>query len=188
MLENTDCTSFEKKLALISDIVEKLNEKGIIFGKTVLMKLLFLSKAVKEIPLDYKFTLYTYGPFDSEVMQDLNFLNQEDILDVKYIHDQYGYSIKPDEKIDLYREKADSFLSKYSQETDDLVEEFGEFSAKDLELKSTIILIEREYKEVSELKRNDLVKIVKDIKPYFNDDRIEREVDWLVNGKYIAAS
>ena len=37
------------------------------------MKCLFFLKVLKNVPLPYSFRLYTYGPFDSDVLDDLRY-------------------------------------------------------------------------------------------------------------------
>ena len=40
-------------------------------GRTALMKICYLLQTLGDVPLGYHFTLYSYGPFDSDVLADL---------------------------------------------------------------------------------------------------------------------
>ena len=42
-------------------------------GRTALMKFVYFLKELKGVPFDYRFTLHTYGPFDSRVLDDLSY-------------------------------------------------------------------------------------------------------------------
>ena len=70
------------------------------------MKLLFLLTTIKDVPLGYRFRMYNYGPFDSEVLSDIDYAARLDALSVdmeRYVNG-YEYYIRPgpaaDEVID----------------------------------------------------------------------------------------
>src|SRR6266852_325989 len=58
------------RIALIAHLVARAPTR---LGRTALMKCLFFLKAVEHVPLPYSFGLYTYGPFDSDVLDDLQY-------------------------------------------------------------------------------------------------------------------
>src|SRR5919106_2296865 len=61
----------KNEIAAITELIEKAEQSGVTLGRTQLMKLLFLLKAVKRVPLNYNFRLYAYGPYDSQVLEDV---------------------------------------------------------------------------------------------------------------------
>ena len=58
------------RLALISTLAERTTGKPL--GRTALIKLCFFLQTMRSVPLGYHFTLYSYGPFDPDVLADLN--------------------------------------------------------------------------------------------------------------------
>src|SRR5262249_12172233 len=56
-----------RRLATIVALVERSSGKSL--GRTAVMKLLYFLSALRGVQLGYRFTLYSYGPFDSEVLQ-----------------------------------------------------------------------------------------------------------------------
>jgi uncharacterized protein YwgA len=56
------------RLGILSELVARSNNK---LGRTALMKLAFLLQTVRGVPLGYHFRLYTYGPYDGDVLDDL---------------------------------------------------------------------------------------------------------------------
>ena len=46
-------------------------------GKTAVMKAVFMLQQVKGIKLGYDFSIYTYGPYASDVMADIDDLVEE---------------------------------------------------------------------------------------------------------------
>src|SRR6266699_321011 len=58
------------KIAIITELVKQA-PGGL--GRTGLMKCLFFLKILRNVPLSYNFRLYTYGPFDPDVLGDLQY-------------------------------------------------------------------------------------------------------------------
>jgi len=56
------------RLGILAELVARSNNK---LGRTALMKLAFLLQTVRGVPLGYNFRLYTYGPYDGDVLDDL---------------------------------------------------------------------------------------------------------------------
>ena len=71
------------RLGLICSLVEKSKGKA---GRTALMKFAYLLKALKCVPLDYRFTLYTYGPFDSDLLDDLSYAEALEAVQSSLVH------------------------------------------------------------------------------------------------------
>src|ERR1017187_3237312 len=113
------------RLALITYLCTHA-EKGSL-GRTAVMKLFYFLQVLKGVPLGYRFTLYSYGPFDSDVLADLG--SAEALGAVKSELERYSggywYKIRPDDHADWIRERATSFLAKYQTDVNWVVEKFG---------------------------------------------------------------
>ena len=55
------------------DIIFELVSQKADLGKTAIMKFMFMLQQVYKVPLGYDFKIYTYGPYSSEVMDDMDF-------------------------------------------------------------------------------------------------------------------
>ena len=148
------------------------------FGRTALMKLCYFMQTLKGIPLGYDFTLYSYGPFDSEVLSDLHTAESLSILQssVSHFSGGYSYQIEASDNASQAIQHGKEFIAQYRARIDWIVSKFASRSASELELLSTIVFVDRQDKIVS---KSDLVKLVKAIKPQFSDAEIIRKVDWL---------
>ena len=49
-------------------------------GRTALMKILFFLQESRGVPLNYQFSLYSYGPFDSDVLSDISSAERLNVL------------------------------------------------------------------------------------------------------------
>ena len=58
------------RLSLPAVLARRLEGRSPQFGKTVLMKFAYLLQEIYGIPLGYRFSLYTYGPYSKEVLAD----------------------------------------------------------------------------------------------------------------------
>lgn len=162
------------RLGLVVAVAER-SRKGSI-GRTGLMKLAYFLQVVRNVPLGYHFTLYSYGPFDSDVLYDLDVASTLQAVTVEtkeYSNGYYGYEVKPGPMAEKVKSEADDFLAKYEADISWVIETFGDLSTAQLELASTLVYIDREavdHKRESTIK--DLARRVKEIKPHFSDQTI----------------
>ena len=163
------------------DVMHELAARSPGLGKTAMMKYLFLLQQVYDVPLDYNFEIYTYGPYSSEVMVDLDLAKCLNVIsiDAESYSGYVGYSINVK---DCPEDKSLSDSTKY--QVDELLKSFGRKSAKELELSTTIVYLYRNYKMNSwDCSREVIINDVHEIKPHFPIDTIIAEYDNLdMNG------
>lgn len=180
------------RYGLIAELAHRLHGKSHQFGKTILQKMVFLLQEVYGVKCGYQFDIYTYGPFTSQVLQDLDLVESLGGVKVYPVISGYGgYLIVPGEKNDSLREKSEDFLqdTKVSDAIDNLINDFGNFNAKELELVSTIIYVERDTKSKSIgqlLTRDKAAQIVKGVKPRFSQEEINEAISQLERKKIIS--
>ncbi len=110
------------------------------------MKFCYFLQTLRGVPLEYNFTLYSYGPFDSEVLSDLNSAEAMGAVESQLVFHfgGYGYEIKEGKVGRASRELSSGFLSKYEDSIEWVLKEFGQLGAAHLELLSTIVYVDRE--------------------------------------------
>jgi hypothetical protein len=146
-------------------------------GRTALMKYMYFLQTIRGVPLGYNFSMYSYGPFDSDVLSDLSTaeaLNFVSSTQVSFTGG-YGYRIQPAAGAEKIKQEANDFLSQHKPDIDWLLSEFGSFNSGDLELASTIIYVDRELNETqgkSEVPH--LIDMVHEIKPHFSRETVEK--------------
>src|SRR5713226_8389467 len=84
-----------ERIGLIAALVEKA--PGQTLGRTAVMKLAYFLQVLKKVPLGYDFRLHTFGPFDSDVLDDLAYAEVFGAVKDKVITQSQGYryEIKP---------------------------------------------------------------------------------------------
>ena len=87
------------RIGVLTDLVARSRTK---LGRTALMKLAFLLQTVEGLPLGYNFRLYTYGPFDEDVLNDLGQAECMQAVVSTMVPfsggEGYGYSSPPDHR------------------------------------------------------------------------------------------
>jgi uncharacterized protein len=163
----------EQRMALISVLAEH-SPKGSI-GRTGVMKLLYFLQVLRNVPLDYRFTLYSYGPFDSEVLSDLANSEALEVVSTTIIQFSggYGYEIKPGRNARMLQDREAIFLNEHQQDIDWVIGEFGGLNSGQLELVSTIVYVDQEASEhEQELSLGAIAELVHEIKPHFSKEKI----------------
>jgi uncharacterized protein len=158
-------------------------------GRTALMKFCYFLQTVKGVPLGYDFTLYSYGPFDSDVLSDLNFAETIGAVEsqVVFYSGGYGYEIKAGRLREALEKSNHDFLSRYKDSIDWVLAEFGELGSADLELLGTIIFVDREAGHKHEtVPLSELVQRVRDVKPRFQNSYIKQKAQWLMNKELLS--
>jgi len=150
-----------------------ISEGGRPVGRTAVMKFSYLLQTLRKVPLGYRFSLYTYGPFDQEVLSDLTQAENRKLVKsslVAYPNGGYGY------EIEARAQRAKGTTERYQDDIRWVWNRFGTYTAGELEMASTIIFVDRSMKQRNEaIQIAELVRKVRGIKPHIGQERIERE-------------
>jgi hypothetical protein len=160
-------------LAVIAVMAERAPFKNL--GRTAIMKCIYFLQVLRGVPLRYSFSLYSYGPFDADVLADLAYAETLGIVTTQVVAypNAYGYEIKPGPSIESAKKAASEFLNHHSEDLDWVMQRFGRRSAADLELDSTIVFIDRELaRDAKQSTNSELALRVRKVKPQFTNERI----------------
>jgi uncharacterized protein len=175
------------RLGLLSELVGQAPCK---LGRTGVMKLAFLLQTVKGLPLGYDFRLYTYGPFDSDVLNDLGLAESFGAVKSQLITfpTGYGYEFTPGPARETIKARVAQELAKYQDEIRWALEEFGRKSATELELLTTIVYADREAVRLHQkISSEELGRRVKEVKPHFSAEYVSQNVHELATKALLQA-
>jgi uncharacterized protein YwgA len=161
-----------RRLALIARLVE--TSPGGALGRTALVKLVYLLQEVRGVPLGYRFRLYTYGPYDTNVLDDLDYAQSLGVVQVKTVSFSSGYAfdIRPGDAAEGVKERAKGFLAEHEAAVRWVIQEFGTRSASELELLATIVYTDRDLSaRKARVSLEDLCRKVRDVKPRFTQEQ-----------------
>ena len=163
---------------LPSVLARELGERSPQFGKTVFMKQAYLLQEVYKVPLGYRFTLYAYGPYSPEVLADLDRAKFRGLIDIDYVEDDGGFRIKLG-PVAVETGEVNEVVTRYQCEIGKLVETFGSFPAKDLELRSSITYVWNMMQASDKGDDSDVATLIHELKPHFSEPDIQKVIDEL---------
>jgi hypothetical protein len=177
------------RLGLIPALAERAAAGHI--GRTALMKYLYFLQTLRGVPLGYSFSLYSYGPFDSDVLADLASAEALDIVKVTPVDfaGGYGYRIRSGERAPSAKTNAAQFLAQHQGDIDWLFSNFGGFNSSQLELASTIVYVDNELTEQGQQQSVDYVSSrVHEIKPHFTVTQIRKVAEDMLKKRVLTST
>jgi uncharacterized protein YwgA len=169
------------RYALIAELAKRLEPVSRQFGKTALQKLVYFLQTIYGVDCGYAYEFYSYGPFASQLLNDLDLVAHFGGVSVQPVTSMMGgYAIHPGKEADSLRQRDAAFLDKAKTALDSLVETYGNMTAKDLELRATIVYIERDMQRKNKpADKGEICRLVGEIKPRFTSQEIGQAVDEL---------
>ncbi|MCL2755530.1 MAG: hypothetical protein FWE45_00560 [Firmicutes bacterium] len=169
------------RLSIIASLVRKQPA----IGTTALMKCVYLLQEVFEVPLGYDYTIYTYGPYSSQVTSDVDLSIIGNFISYKYesTGDYVKRTFNNGERID---DLDFTFADNYSSSIDQVINDFANKTASELELIATIIYVYIFYKRNGlDINKSSIANDVHGIKPHFSTNRVESEYTNLSSQKLL---
>lgn len=177
----------ELRSRAIAGLARRMDDRHHGLGRTALMKLAYFLQDLKGVPLGYDFRLYTYGPYDAQVLEDLKVAEHLGLLvsETFEFSNGIGYRIRPSARV---AEDAEYDVpAAHRGILDAAVEEFGSKSAIDLEMASTILFVARaEAADAPTIDR--IARKVHELKPRLDPQRIRSEARRMLEKDYIRAA
>lgn len=163
-----------QRLALLAELSRRAR-----LGRTAIMKFLFFLQESKGVPLNYHFSLYSYGPFDSEVLADISTAERLNVLksSVVYYPSGTGYQYAAGAEANGIDDLAGDFLEHHRSDVEWVLTNFSRKTAGELELLSTILFIVK-YQNPKTIP--NLVEQVAKVKPHFTREQIQMAFQELV--------
>jgi uncharacterized protein len=171
------------RIGVLTDLVERSRTR---MGRTALMKLAYFLQTVKGVPLGYNFRVYTYGPFDEDVLNDIGQAESMQAITSTMIPfnnaSGYGYEFSPGPAADQVRMLVTERIQPYKDEIDWVIEKFGSRIASELELLSTIVYAARDRLDRTlPISFDELSKQVREIKPRFSPESVNESIQLLAD-------
>jgi hypothetical protein len=162
-----------QRLGAIISLVEGSPQGSL--GRTAIVKLLYLLQEVRRMPLGYDFRLYTYGPFDSDVLNDLETAQSFQALHIKSViyPSGYGYEVRSGSQASSVKECVAAWLTDHQADLAWALKNFTAQSASELEITATIVYVDRELSaQNTQYSLVDLAKRVREVKPRFQEQYV----------------
>lgn len=167
-----------ERYGLVVELARTFGRRSPQFGKTALQKLVYILEACYSVRLGYEFSLYTYGPYSHELASDLEVVASMGLVELTPRPN--GYLIQEGRSSKLAESKSERFLQSNQTTLKKLIKDFEGFSAKDLELRATLIFLAKNDRD-----QTDLITSLINLKPYFVRSDVQKAIDELKTLGYV---
>jgi hypothetical protein len=153
------------RLDVIAGFATAMQARQRTMGRTALMKFAYFLQELKGVGLGYRFSIYTYGPYDAQVLEDLKVAQ----LKGKVATQTVRYATGTGQEIKPAPQMGDATATAVEPEVqaaiESIVDEFGGKSAVGLEMASTILFVARAKSRDGAPSAEDVAAEVKVLKP-----------------------
>jgi uncharacterized protein YwgA len=183
----TERASEWDQYAVIAYLADKLGGTRRL-GKKAMQKYVHLIQDLARVPVGYRFSFYTYGPYSSDLAGDLDILNSMNGIAIVFDDEDNAYRISSAENAAFFIDKGMRFLEHNKEKIDWIVDQFRGRFAKDLELTSTIVFLCENAFEDEKRDKKGVMEMVRQLKPKYSAEQISRAVKELESLDYSAIS
>ena len=157
-----------EKLAILAEVVDRLKERDSWVGRTHLQKAALFLQDLLDVPLDYKFVLYYYGPYSARLDDDIQMMRMLNIVDIEPMG-EFGPRYKAGTtSLTEYR----SSVATYGKQIAAIADFFGSKTAAEVELLATVFYVMHTEGQFG----SELFGRVQRLKPRFSPAEIEQAI------------
>ncbi|MDP1699813.1 MAG: hypothetical protein Q8L53_02485 [Aestuariivirga sp.] len=155
------------QIGLIAYLAKKVGPNNKL-GRKAVQKFVHIAASLGKIPTGYRFSFYTYGPYSRELAADLEVAEAIDGIVSCQNPGTTAFDIKAGDAADSIIKNAKNYLENQEKSLNGIFDEFGNFTARTLELYSTILFLRDEEPNIAN-SLDDLKKRVNQLKPQYSD-------------------
>lgn len=161
-----------ERRAILASLITEMESRASWSGETHLQKCAFFLQHMCEVPLDFKFILYLYGPFSFDLRDEITGMRADRFLKIVVRPGPYGPSLRPDEMAKVLIDQRDRIVRQYNQEIEFVAEHLSNKNVADLErLATTLYVLNAEGTPLA-----DAAHRVTELKPHVSQSDAESAV------------
>ena len=150
--------------ALVVRTAEILRNHGSWAGETHVQKSLFFLQQLLGVPLDYRFTLYKYGPYSFDLRDDLGRMRAYGFLQLES-RPPYGPSYIPGRLGEKLLNHCGAAIARYVPQVNFIADSLNTADSRQLERFATALFVGIEHPNYSQ---RELVEKIISLKPHIN--------------------
>lgn len=154
-------------------ILELLSETKKYVGKTFIQKGIYILQNGLDEDLNYTFKLHFYGPFSQELATDIDIMHNLGLITMKYDPEGFGYKISITNKGKNFLEKNTHYKINRNK-LKEIISLIGDKTSKEIELVGTVLYFAQQTNN-----NEEIIKLVKTVKPHFTDYEIKTAIEIL---------
>lgn len=169
-----------QRAAVLCRLAKALREADSWCGETHLQKATFLLEDGRNVPLDYDFILYKYGPFSFDLRDELDALRAEGFIRLEPQAYPYGPRLGISDRGQRLLERYPKTLHRFADEVADVVAFVGSRGVSALERLATgVYLVEHEPETPDDVLAGRLRAVKPHVTPEAAAEAIDKAHDFL---------
>jgi len=161
-----------KRYAVVTLLVENLNQHGSWCGETHIQKAMYFLKELFPHIVNYPFMLYKYGPFSFELRDDIGIMITEGILKIAPAF-PYGPRITLGEGSDRIKSLFPKTLNRWERKINFIAEKLKDKDVKELEPLATALYV---IKTMPQLSLHEKIEKLQGLKPHVSFSKLKEAV------------
>jgi len=161
------------------EAIERKNARPL--GRTAMQKIPYFLQ-VLGVPMKYRFEIYTYGPFCSEILRDIEWLEADGVITDSSVEKEKRSDYRPGEALDELLAMHRAFIDNYKDVIENVASGLAVVEPNQLELLATLVYLYRWFEATDEAApfRSSVVARLGEIKPdKFTQANVDHAYDWL---------
>ena len=156
----------------LTTILELLRCSRTKVGKTFVQKAIYVLQNWLGWDSDYKFKLHYYGPYSSDLSDDLDILNESGLIEMVFNGHSYNIGITKD-GVRFLDEHLEAYMPNKSK-IERGISLVGKDDVRNMELLGTVLYFAKLTGDEKEI-----TALVNTVKPHFNDETIQESIRYL---------
>jgi hypothetical protein len=178
-----------QRAAVLVELAERLLQEGSWCGETHIQKGVYALQELFQVPTEFEFVLYKFGPYSFGLGDELTALRADDLISLRIRHPSYGPSLIPTETSREFRKRYSVTLGRYSNPLGFIARVFGPMGVAQLERVATALFVTREIGKPRMI--DERAQRLVELKPHVRLDQAldaVRELDRIVSEAPVVAS
>lgn len=156
-----------ERAAIVLALRERLEALGSWCGETHLQKALYLLQTAEEVPLQYSFILYKYGPFAFDLREEVARMRADGLLEKRTAQSQYGPRYFAGPYSDRLLRENSAAVARYSESIERIAGFVGNKGIYELERLATALLLIEQYPGQGD---EEIARQLNEVKPHVDRD------------------
>lgn len=163
-----------QRSAIVATLVKECRARNSFCGETMVQKSIFFLQELLNVPLEFDFQLYIYGPFSFELQRHLYSMMADDMITVRSL--EYGSTFEPGEQVAYLERHTANTIAEHRKAVEFAVTHLADRGVKQLERLATALYFTATTDDASVEVR--AAKIC-EVKPYITGDEARSAVEEL---------
>jgi uncharacterized protein YwgA len=161
-----------QRSAIVATLVKECRAHNSFCGETMVQKSVFFLQELLNVPLEFDFALYIYGPFSFELQQHLWSMMADDMIIVRPM--EYGSTFEPGEQVAYLEKHSATAIEEHRNAVDFVVKHLAGRGVKQLERLATALYFTATTEDPSVEGR---AAKIRDVKPHITAEEARKAVE-----------